>query len=150
MEVHPAIRSANAPSLEHYAGYVLTNEWKRKQKEGYHETSKLDMDNLVQRFIANTFGQDILAVTPHDQQLMINSLIQIVFSHRYSKGDRFIVEAENETSQGIDFNIVRDCMYKYSKKAQDRYFSYPIEAFWFAAFSLSDEGNKFLRSKPDN
>ena len=41
-------------------------------------------------------------------------------------------------------------MYKYSKKAQDRYFSYPIEAFWFAAFSLSDEGNTFLRSKPDN
>ena len=30
--------------------------WKRKQKEGYHETSKSDMDSLVQRFIANTFG----------------------------------------------------------------------------------------------
>ena len=41
-------------------------------------------------------------------------------------------------------------MYKYSKKAQDRYFSFPIEAFLFAAFSLSDEGLMFLKSKPDN
>lgn len=41
-------------------------------------------------------------------------------------------------------------MYKYSKKAQDRYFSYPIEAFLFAAFSLSDEGINFLQNKPDN
>ena len=41
-------------------------------------------------------------------------------------------------------------MYKYSKKAQDRFFAHPIEAFFFAAFSLSDEGIHFLRSKPDN
>jgi len=41
-------------------------------------------------------------------------------------------------------------MYKYSKKAQDRYFSYPIEAFFFAIFALSDEGLHFLQSKPGN
>ena len=68
----------------------------------------------------------------------------IVFSHRYSKGDRFITEAEQETDSIVDFTIVRDVMYKYSKKAQDRYFSFPIEAFLFAAFSLSDEGLHFL------
>lgn len=41
-------------------------------------------------------------------------------------------------------------MYKYSKKAQDRYFSYSIESFLFAAFALSDEGIHFLQNKPDN
>lgn len=41
-------------------------------------------------------------------------------------------------------------MYKYSKKAQDRYFSFSIESFLFAAFSLSDEGLSFLQNKPDN
>ena len=41
-------------------------------------------------------------------------------------------------------------MYKYSKKAQDRFFAHPIEAFLFSAFSLSDEGIQFLKSKPDN
>jgi len=52
--------------------------------------------------------------------------------------------------QPIDFTIVRDVMYKYSKKAQDRFFSFPIESFLFAAFALSDEGLHFLQSKPDN
>ena len=41
-------------------------------------------------------------------------------------------------------------MYHYSKKVQDRYFTYPVECFMFAAFALSDEGNNFLRNKPDN
>ena len=50
----------------------------------------------------------------------------------------------------IDFSIVRDVMYKYSKKAQDRFFSYPIESFIFAAFALSDEGLNFMQKKPDN
>ena len=41
-------------------------------------------------------------------------------------------------------------MYKYSKKAEDRCFSYEMESFMFAAFSLSDEGVRFLKDKPDN
>jgi len=44
-------------------------------------------------------------------------MMMIVFSHRYSKGDNFIVEAEAEVENTIDFTIVRDVMYKYSKKA---------------------------------
>lgn len=117
------------------------------------------MDSIMLQFIRHIFGPDILKpssssdITPADQQLVINSMMIIVFSHRYSKGDKFIMEAE-QGGQGdtpvIDFTIIRDVMYKYSKKAQDRYFSLPIEAFIFAAFSLSDEGLKFLRSKPDN
>lgn len=86
-------------------------------------------------------------------------MMQIVFSHRYNKGDKFISEAlevqndsEDDMQHGldIDFTIVRDVMYKYSKKAQDRFFSYPIESFIFAAFALSDEGLNFLQNKPDN
>ena len=79
--------------------------------------------------------------------------MMIVFSHRHSKGDVFIQEAEKHAPVErpvIDFNIIRDVMYKYSKKAQDRYFSFPIEAFLFSAFSLSDEGLAFLKNKPDN
>ena len=80
--------------------------------------------------------------------------MMIVFSHRYSKGDKFILESEacasSQMMAPIDFTIIRDTMYKYSKKAQDRYFSFPIESFLFAAFSLSDEGQGFLQNKPDN
>ena len=81
--------------------------------------------------------------------MLINSMLMIVFSHRYCKGDVFIKEAINSDEEYMDFSIMRDVMYKYSKKAQDRFFSHPIEAFFFIAFSLSDDGLKFLESKPN-
>lgn len=81
---------------------------------------------------------------------MVNSMLMIVFSHRYTKGDKFLLEAQADPENKIDFSIVRDVMYKYSKKAQDRFFSFPIEAFFFATFALSDEGIQFMQSKPDN
>jgi len=108
------------------------------------------MDIMMKDFIDYILGKDILREIPAGMsQQMIHSMMMICFSHRYNKGDRFIQEQENEP-HAIDFSIVRDVMYKYSKKAQDRYFSYPIEAFLFAAFALSDEGLNFLQNKPDN
>lgn len=52
-------------------------------------------------------------------------MMVFVFSHRYSKGDNFIVEtvesvgktADIDVNSHVDFTIVRDVMYKYSKKA---------------------------------
>ena len=44
----------------------------------------------------------------------------IVFSHRYNKVDLFILEAEQDAPVGnttIDFTLIRDVMYKYSKNA---------------------------------
>ena len=108
------------------------------------------MDEIVLRFVDYVFGADLLGNLASDKNQIILSIMQIVFSHRYSKGDKFILEADQEDKSTIDFSIIRDVMYKYSKKAQDRYFSYPVEAFLFAAFSLSDEGLLFLKSKPDN
>lgn len=48
---------------------------------------------------------------------LINSMLMIVFSHRYCKGDVFIKEAINFDEGYMDFSIMRDVMYKYSKKA---------------------------------
>ena len=119
------------------------------------------MDIIMMKFIELMFGPDVIKpsdgndVGKYELSLMINSMMTIVFSHRYSKGDKFIREAEAESKNcgcsesPIDFSIIRDVMYKYSKKAQDKYFSYPIMAFFFAAFALSDEGIHFLQSKPD-
>lgn len=60
-------------------------------------------------------------------------MIAFVYAHRHNKDDQFIVEAKAKGY--IDFSIVRDVMYKYSKKAQDRFFSYPIECYFFAKFA---------------
>lgn len=132
--------------------------WRLKQKQGgITACTKKEMDAHVEKFIVQTFGQEVLGFEAvaefgeYERMAMINTMMMIVFSHRYCKGDVFIAEATQETSgNAIDFTIVRDVMYKYSKKAQDRFFAHPIEAFFFAAFSLSDEGIQFLKSKPDN
>lgn len=65
----------------------------------------------------------------------------VVHSHRHNKEDAFISEVP------IDFSLVRDTMYKYSKKAQERFFSYPFFAFLFAWFAQSPEGIQFTYSK---
>lgn len=80
----------------------------------------------------------------------------ILFSHRHTKRDTFIEEAQKEAAESgakqlaIDFSIIRDVMYKYSKKAERKYFQCETESFLFAAFALSDEGLSFLKNKPDN
>jgi len=38
-------------------------------------------------------------------------------------------------------------MYKFSKDALERFFTYPIETFFFLSFSLSEEGLKFIEGK---
>jgi len=115
--------------------------YKQKQKQGgLTGTGKEEMDALILMFLKQTFGDDVVRPEGKDRNQMVNSMIMIVFSHRYSKGDRFIVEAEKHADSLVDFSLVRDVMYKYSKKAQERFFAHPIEAFFFSAFALSDEG----------
>ena len=40
-------------------------------------------------------------------------------------------------------------MYKYSKKAQDKYFKYMFESYFFAKFASSEDGKEFILSKED-
>ena len=134
--------------------------WQKNMKDGgLTAMCKADMNVMMRDFIDYILGKEVLkesnGLGEGERQQIIHSMMMICFSHRYNKGDRFIQEAESEAveagaANSIDFTIVRDVMYKYSKKAQDRYFQYPIEAFLFAAFALSDEGLNFLQNKPDN
>ena len=56
-----------------------------------------------------------------------------VYAHRHNKDDVFIVETKKR--EYIDFTLVRDVMYKYSKRAQDRFFENHIECYFFAKFA---------------
>jgi len=47
----------------------------------------------------------------------------------------------------MDFALVRDTMYKYSKKAQERFFSHPFLAFMLAWFALCKQGYEFVSAK---
>lgn len=79
----------------------------------------------------------------------------MLFSHRHGKDDRFLAETRDEMNNNpsralhFDFTIVRDTMYKYSKKAEERFFTFPVESFLMARFAGSKDGLAYLKSKPD-
>lgn len=68
----------------------------------------------------------------------------VVLSHRHNKEDTI---ASKDERNDLDFTIVRDTMYKYSKKAQERFFKNQYLAFLFVAFSSSKDGSNFIRQK---
>lgn len=52
----------------------------------------------------------------------------IVFSHRHNKNDAYL------SNLVVDFSVVREPMYKYSKVAQNRFFEFAPFAFLFIWF----------------
>lgn len=69
-------------------------------------------------------------------------MMVFVFAHRHNKDDRFLKETESELNEDLhlDFTIVRGVMYHYSKKAQERFFTFPIESFFMAMFAALPDG----------
>jgi hypothetical protein len=56
-----------------------------------------------------------------------SSILSIVLSHHYQKEE--ILSMFKDTP--VDFNIVRDTMYKYSKKVEEKFFQEPCFAYFF-------------------
>lgn len=83
-----------------------------RQKHVVLNLSLADVKEYLKIFISTTFGDTVLN---QNGDKFIYSVMAIVFSHRASKGDPSIMQAEAEGI--IDFSVVRDVMYKYSKKA---------------------------------
>ena len=99
------------------------------------------MNNYILSF-ANKYFSSMLEKLPQQlQDQFIGSLMVIVNSHRHNKEDEFI------QSSLFSFSTVRDTMYKYSKKAQEKFFANPFFAFFMAWFTQSAEGQKFVESK---
>ena len=60
-----------------------------------------------------------------------SAILSIVLSHHFQKED--IKKMIQGTT--VDFQMVRDTMYKYSKKAEERYFTNPCFAYFFIQFA---------------
>jgi hypothetical protein len=63
----------------------------------------------------------------------------VVHSHRHNKEEtsEIITTSAADDQANVDFSLVRDTMYKYSKNAQKRFFKNPALAFLFAWFASS-------------
>lgn len=77
---------------------------------------------------------------------LTRSLAAILFSHRYDKKDKFILE-QKELKQEINFGMIRDVMYKYSKKAQREFVSVQSNAFLLLNFVGTVKGKEFIDQK---
>jgi hypothetical protein len=66
-----------------------------------------------------------------------------VLSHHYQKED--ILAMLKDTP--VDFNRVRDTMYKYSKKVEEKFFTEPCYAYFFVQFSASHWGKTYIQNK---
>lgn len=99
------------------------------------------MVNLLQSFAMKHFSGLLAQMNPEFQSQFITMLMVVVHSHRHNKDEAFLAEFD------LDFSIVRDTMYKYSKKSQERFFSFPIFSFLLLWFASSQEGLEFLREK---
>lgn len=97
-----------------------------------NKISGSEMEGIVSDFIDTIFGSSFLQSFEHERrQGIIHCMIAFVYAHRHNKDDLFLRESN------IDFSVLRDCMYHYSKKAQDMFFEQPIETFFFANFAKS-------------
>lgn len=107
--------------------------WNQYMKNGAIKSlSKDKMYQIVQDFIDHLFGKDIITnnttLKVNQKKAIILRVMMILFSHRHTKNDTFIEEAQKEAAESgrrelaIDFSVIRDVMYKYSKKAEEKYF----------------------------
>ena len=72
---------------------------------------------------------------------LIELIKLLVFSHRHNKNDEYLKDPL------IDFSIVREPMYKYSRHAQDKFFDYGTYAFLFAWFEACPKAQAFAKDK---
>ena len=116
------------------------------------------MNDLLHSFAMKHFEAIFGKLNVENQKEFIRMLMAVVHSHRHNKEDGATSIADNKEnsngnneysgdSMGIDYSVVRDTMYKYSKQAQRRFFSNPALAFLFAWFAVSSEGLEFIRTK---
>ena len=110
-------------------------QWKAKKR-----TNK-EVEHSLIEFTRQTFSGLMETLTPKAQFEFIDLVKLLVFSHRHNKNDPYLKDSL------IDFDVVRDPMYKYSKNSQDKFFNFPAYSFLFAYFTRLPEARDFCMQK---
>ncbi|TNV71972.1 hypothetical protein FGO68_gene2458 [Halteria grandinella] len=123
------------------------------QRLWIEQKKRTSMATLLNDFAMKHFESIFGQLNGENQREFVRVIMAVVHSHRHNKDDVAQNDKENSNTQqsdnqdSIDFTLVRDSMYKYSKQAQRRFFENPALAFLFAWFSHSPEGHDFIRNK---
>ena len=113
------------------------------QKEWVDQRKKPDMSKLLIVFANKYFGSLLAALPSQAQrQEFLSVLMSVVHSHRHNKKEETAI-----VRRPIDFDVVRDTMYKYSKKAQQKFFADVQLSFLFLWFLDSPASDDLLQEK---
>lgn len=106
---------------------------------------RLNGDNSIFHALiafCNVHFPGLVCNLPKNEQFQfVEQVKMLVLSHRHNKNDAFMRDPL------VDFTVVRDPMYKYSKQTQDKFFSFATYAFLFAWFQKSNDGQAFAIDK---
>ena len=109
-------------------------QWKAQKKS-------LSVVPSLVAFANAEFPSLLPALSEKAKYEFIELLKLLVFSHRHNKNDEYLRDPI------IDFTIIREPMYKYSRHAQDKFFDYGTYAFLFAWFSTNPAASSFSVDK---
>lgn len=87
------------------------------------------MQGLIAQFAEHYFSPLLKSLNKKETALFLAQLVIVVHSHRHNKSDDFLAV------DNLDFDTFRDTMYKYSKKAQEKFFLQSYFTFLFIWFT---------------
>lgn len=96
-------------------------------------------------FAEKLFDMKQLAEQMSPVQLIdfVSAVVSIVMSHQYQKEEiKKLV-----TGTAVDFKLVRETMYKYSKKAENRFLQNPHLAFCLYKFATIESSKAYILNK---
>lgn len=112
------------------------DKWKAgKNKSSVFEESLIAFVQLEFPGLLDKLGEDSARFE------FIELVKLLVLAHRHNKNDEFLRDPL------VDFATVREPLYKYSKQAQDRFFSHTTFAFLFAWFAVNPNSKAFAAEK---
>lgn len=109
-------------------------KWKATKKAKPVATSLLE-------FTKATFPGLVESLSEKAAFQFVELVKLLVFSHRHNKNDEYLAHPL------VDFAVVREPMYKYSRHAQEKFFDFSPYAFLFAWFAHAPQAKKFSAVK---
>lgn len=100
-------------------------------------------DNVT-RFLHAQFPIVMANMSEEERTSMHGYVSVILHSHRHNKNNGFM---QTEEGKSLDFDTVRDVMYKYSKKSQRRFFDVPVLAFLLHHFASHQRCEEQIKLK---
>jgi hypothetical protein len=100
------------------------------------QTGFFFIDELFEITTPNVEGEFDCSMDAEQILKLSAGILSIVLSHQFKK--QLILRMVE--GMDVDFMVVRDAMYKYSKKTEEGFFQTPCMAFLFIHFARSEVG----------